>query len=350
MHVGGRTVFVGPAQMQQEADVPETAYTLRSASSSQTNDHAGLSVRKLVVLAGADPDSVGFVSVKRPDGTLAYLAGADIADPPPFPEGPALVWVDGDTSRFFRPVRNDSDVNAADNVGTESGQPLVVDVHAGPLIGVSATARPAKAAAGADIAFSANASGGRDLSYTWTFDDGTHAHGQTVTHAYKLAGGYNAFVTVAGAGDSGGSSPTIHVVIGNPPKGPAPRAGGGSTKRKAPGGGSTSTDSTSKPSSPSAPAPRSTSGPANPALRAGALAATPAKPVPHPRSNLPVINGELLAYSQPLKTAAAPGSIAGARAGTSQDGAGLPVTGIAAAFLIALGAAGESRGRRRFAR
>src|SRR5205085_4564148 len=210
----------------------------------------GLSVRKLVVLAGANPDAVGFVSVKRPDGTLAYLSAGDIADPSPFPEGPALVWVDGETSRFFRPVRDDRDLNAADNIGTATEQPLVVSAHAGRLLTVTATADPTKAPAGTEVSFAADAPGGESLNYTWTFDDGTHGHGPIVKHAYRLAGGYNAFVTVAGTGDSGGSSATIHIVVGNPRKGPATHAGGGSTKHRALGGGLSSPSSSGGSNSP----------------------------------------------------------------------------------------------------
>jgi hypothetical protein len=65
-----------------------------------------------------------------------------------------------------------------------------------------------------------------------------------------------------------------------------------------------------------------------------------------------VINGELLASTQPRKAtvASAHGSIAQARAGASTTPADLPVTGTAAALLIALGAAVEARGRGRLTR
>ena len=354
VHVNGRLAFIPLSQIRQEADVPETAYTLRSAGSTQTNDHAGLSLRKLLVLAGANPDTVGFVSVKRPDGTTAFLQGRDLAEPSPFPEGPALVWVDGETSRFFRPVRNESDVNAADNIGTEPGQPLIVEVHGGPLLSVTATATPTDTTAGATVAFSAHATGeaqSSPLRYTWTFDDGTHGHGASVSHAYKLSGGYNAFVTVRGADDSGGASPTIHVVVGNPPKGPAARAGGGTTKRGAPGGGSASSASRSAGNRPSPTTQSPGSAPAT-TTHAGTPPSPRGKraPASAPQATLPRITGELLAYSQPLaatRVRTGAGKPPAARAGDTRPTAEGLLTATAALALVALGAAGEARGRRR---
>ncbi len=220
VHLPGRTVYVSADRIQQQADVPPTNYTLRSAAGSETDSHSGLSIRKLIALAGGNPDQLGFLRIQRPNGSFAFLTQADLADPSDFQEGPALVFMDGATAHFFRPVRSNTDVNAADNVATISGEPLVMSGHTGDLIAVKAKASPTTTHATQDVSFSATVSGPHandQLKYSWHFDDGTVGHGPNPTHAFALEGGYNVFVTVAGAGDSGGASDTIHITVGKKP-------------------------------------------------------------------------------------------------------------------------------------
>ena len=82
---------------------------------------------------GVAPDALSFVSIRRPNGTLTVLRARDLARPAPFPDGPPLVWLDADSVRFLRPVRDDADVNGADNIAT-AGEDLVVRVQQGPLL------------------------------------------------------------------------------------------------------------------------------------------------------------------------------------------------------------------------
>ena len=237
VHLPGRTVYVSGDRIQQQADVPPTNYTLRSAAGSETDSHSGLSIRKLIALAGGNPDQLGFLRIQRPNGSFAFLTQADLADPSDFQEGPALVFMDGATAHFFRPVRSNTDVNAADNVATiRPASPSSMSGHTGDLIAVKAKASPTTTHATQDVSFSATVSGPHandQLKYSWHFDDGTVGHGPNPTHAFALEGGYNVFVTVAGAGDSGGASDTIHIVVGKkPPSGSGDQAGGGQHGRE----------------------------------------------------------------------------------------------------------------------
>ena len=85
-------------------------------------------MRKLVVLAGVSPDALSFVTIERPNGSLAMLGRADLADPAPFPEGPPIVWMDAGGARYLRPLRGPEDANGADNVDITGGD-LDVRVH-----------------------------------------------------------------------------------------------------------------------------------------------------------------------------------------------------------------------------
>ncbi|MGH2839665.1 MAG: hypothetical protein ACRDKY_02425, partial [Solirubrobacteraceae bacterium] len=86
-------VEVSGAQIAAGADVQSRSYTLRSSpgSAGRKLQLTGMSVRRLLEIAGFDPDTVEFISLVRPDGTLATLRRADFAAASPFPEGPALV-------------------------------------------------------------------------------------------------------------------------------------------------------------------------------------------------------------------------------------------------------------------
>ena len=366
VHLPGRTVYVSADRIQQQADVPPTNYTLRSAAGSETDSHSGLSIRKLIALAGGNPDQLGFLRIQRPNGSFAFLTQADLADPSDFQEGPALVFMDGATAHFFRPVRSNTDVNAADNVATISGEPLVMSGHTGDLIAVKAKASPTTTHATQDVSFSATVSGPHandQLKYSWHFDDGTVGHGPNPTHAFALEGGYNVFVTVAGAGDSGGASDTIHIVVGKkPPGGSGDQSGGGSTDENAPGGGPVSGGGGGNSGSgiggggggsttPSIPPSTSTPPPI--------INNTPQVP-PQPLTSIPkvepgtrAVSGILLASSHPVAIGSllpSPGSPAAARAGSTPHRE-LPIAGAAVVLLLGLGAFRQgARGRIRIPR
>jgi hypothetical protein len=76
----------------------------------------------------------------------------------------------------------------------------------------SATATPTTAEAGVPFAFAASATDpeGEDLTYAWSFDDGSASPGANVDHAFATAGSHQATVTVT---DSAGASATAQVPV-----------------------------------------------------------------------------------------------------------------------------------------
>ena len=216
----GRASVVDEAELAASADVPALPYTIRSDDgSTRTETRGGVSIRTVIALAGGDPDTTSGVSVERPGGGEVTLAGPDLADPSPFPEGPALVWVQDGAAGFLRPVRDEADVNAPDLITGPAGGNLTVTVQSGALLEVLAGADDEKVKPGRRVRFWASASGvdpGERLTYRWHFDDGTEAEGENVRHAFRKPGRYRVYVTVSRGGRSGGASPVITITVGDP--------------------------------------------------------------------------------------------------------------------------------------
>ena len=243
LHIGTQTLVVPAARSSsQNQDVPPRKYTLKGPKSSQQVTVGGTSIQKALQLAGIqDLTNIGFLRITRPDGTFAYLSHDEITNPNAFKDGPPLVRVDSDTTHFFRPQRNSKDQNAADNIATTGGAPLVMAVHGGNILKVKAKADPTTTHAKESVSFSATASGqkkGEKLSYSWHFGDGSKATGQDVQHTYDTAGGYNAFVVVSGDQDSGGSSDTVTITVGKPQQASTTNPGGSGNSGTAPSTGS----------------------------------------------------------------------------------------------------------------
>ena len=223
VHVGTKTVTVTGGQITAGSDVSGT-FTLRQAigQAAPITLH-GMSIRALLGAAGVDPSTVSGVTV----GSAAPLSPVDIGDPPPFPQGPALITVSNGTSRFFRPVRNASDVNAPDYISTGYGQPIDVFVEGGSVaatsvqssqLRVTASAIPTQADPHQLVSFIAlvdNPPPGVDLGYSWSFGDGASTYGAAPNHAYAADGDYPATVTVSGSGKSGISSVVV-IHVGHP--------------------------------------------------------------------------------------------------------------------------------------
>src|SRR4051812_45367407 len=239
-------------QIAAAADVPSTTYTLRATPGGAGTklQLRGLSMRGLLELAGVDPDSIQFVSVTRANGSLAVLKRADLADPPPFPEGPALVTDEGASTRFFRPVRGPRGTNANDNIVSSDAGPLEITVDGGTLLAVRATASPKQTKPGKPVTFEARVRfppAGAHITYHWDFADGTTAVGQRVTHSFANEADQQVQVAVRG---SGGSTPAcakicggvaaVDVRVGDPQGGPNANdgsPGGGEGNPLAPGSG-----------------------------------------------------------------------------------------------------------------
>ena len=138
-----RETRIDEATLRDSVDVPAGTYTLRAkgGAGDAIAHPPAVSLPRLLELAGVAPDALSFVSIRRPNGTLRVLRAPDLARPAPFPEGPPLVWLDADSVRFLRPVRDDADVNGADNIAT-AGEDLAVRVHQGPLLEVALRVAP----------------------------------------------------------------------------------------------------------------------------------------------------------------------------------------------------------------
>jgi hypothetical protein len=203
-----------------------------------------MSIRTLLGAAGIDPSTVTSVTV----GSAGSLSPIDIADPPPFVQGPALITITGSTTRFFRPVRSADDINAPDYITTPPGQPIDVTVE-GPVVPqatvssrlqVTASAAPTEASVNQTVSFAAlvaNPPSGTQLDYSWSFGDGASAFGATPSHAYAADGDYPATVTVSGQGSSGVSA-VVEVHVGHPKRRSSGSGLGNSTATGTGAGGS----------------------------------------------------------------------------------------------------------------
>ncbi len=142
-------------------DVPaNTIYTRRATAGDPGTKIrlGGISVRTLLLQNSVDPDAITFVNITRADGGQVTLRRADLADPPPFAEGPALFSDDGSATRFFRPVRGRYGTNAKDEVvATADSGPLQVYVDGGD-IPVTASATPLTVKTGETVTFTARVS------------------------------------------------------------------------------------------------------------------------------------------------------------------------------------------------
>jgi len=220
------------AQISRFADVGPRRYTVRASPGAKGTRLTlrSMSIRGLLSLGGLNPDRIKFLTIGRADGSLLSLTRADIADPPPFPEGPALVTDDGGTTRFLRPVRDLDGTNAEDNIKTSNAGPLEIVVDGGGLLAVKAKVSRTKVRTGDTVTFSARVRfppPGAQLTYRWDFGDGTSAVGQYVTHAYTLDGDMQAQVSVRGSGGSTarcsttcGGVAAVDLRVGEPPKTP----------------------------------------------------------------------------------------------------------------------------------
>lgn len=233
VHTDDRDLIVGTSEIADAYDVRDLDYTLRSSDGHEEpplHVNAAASVRRVLDLAGVNPDAVGFVETRRGDGTYATLDRADVSSSPPFADGPPIVFVDGPSVRYLRPVRGPSDSNASDNLATLSDEPLELTVHAGNLLIVDATASDLEVDRGEPVSFAATTSGAEDgeaVAIDWDFDDGETAAGADVTHSFAHEGTYAVLARAEGERDSAGTSALLRVVVGTPP----PAEGGG------PGGG-----------------------------------------------------------------------------------------------------------------
>ena len=249
---GGGDRFFDADELDRLRDVPPTDYLLRAGpgDAGQTQTLSGTSVRRLV--SSAYPiDQAGFVRFVRADGTWATLTRAELGDPPPFQDGLfPLVFVDSVGTRYFRPVRDDRDGNARDNLSTRSDSPLEGWVQTGRVLSVTAEGDPGQVDPGDTVTFRAEVTStlpNEQVTIRWTFGDGASATGSSVTHAYGSQGAYDALATVSGSRDSGGTSDLVRVRVGDGRRDTGPGVPGGEKNPTGPGGGPAEGDPSGEP-------------------------------------------------------------------------------------------------------
>ena len=351
-------------------DVPaSTIYTRRATAGDPGTKIrlGGISVRTLLLLNNVDPDAITFVNITRADGGQVTLRRADLADPPPFAEGPALVSDDGSATRFFRPVRGRYATNAKDEVvATADSGPLQVYVDGGD-IPVTASATPLTVKTGETVTFTARVSfrpPGARLTYDWDFGDfATSTGSATVTHKFDSAGNKQARVSVRGRGGSTQRCATfcagtdaVNVQVGEVPARPTttqttpgagngnPQAPGSSTGTGGGGQGGSGGNAAGTGTTPTARTPS---------------AAAPAKPKPKPPPPPPkepfgvTISGVLINDTGETVRKLPSGAPAGAPKGEQESSGGktdraleVPVSALLAFAVICLGALRERRGVR----
>jgi len=363
VRVADRETRIDADTLRDAADVPAGTYTLRGqgAAGDAIAHPPAVSLSRVLELAGVSPDAMSFVAIRRPNGTLSVLRVADLARPAPFPEGPPLVWLDADSVRFLRPVRDDADVNGADNIAT-AGEDLVVRVQQGPLLQVALRVAPAAPRAGERAHLEARITGaqpGAALTVRWRFGDGAEATGPAVSHRWRTPGVYAVVASAEGADDSGGASEPLVVTVGAP-RDRSDRVGGGRGDReRSPVTGPTEPPEDAAPPAPSpSPAPAPDAGAPEEPAAAPAPASGPAdppkrRPRARRRTGLPgavPVRGVLVAATIPAEAAAAPSATlpAAARPGAppEHEDAALPAGAAIACSLLALGAWRERRRRR----
>jgi hypothetical protein len=224
---GGAQGFVSEAELKAAAEAePTREYLLRATpgEAGTSTPRRGVPVRALIESAGIAFDPEGFVTVPRPNGTVAYLPTADFEEPSPvFEEGkPAVFSADSGSIRFLRPLiaADPEDVNAEDNIATVGGESLDVGVRGGHVLEVTATATSTSLESGAAVTLTAAVTGGlpgEAISFSWSFGDGSFAAGTTVSHSFAGVGTYEVRVTATGNEESGGESRPLDLVVGNPP-------------------------------------------------------------------------------------------------------------------------------------
>ena len=161
------------------------------------------------------------IRVDAPDGPLVGTATVPVT-------GGWQVW-ETVTAELDAPVTSDRVYFVAASPTGETGSIFNVNwmefngagVSSNQAPDVEITATPTEGEAPVDVAFEATAvdpDGDTDLTYAWTFGDGTVADGPSVNHLYESAGDYTATVTVT---DSGGAASfaTVDITVTNPAPG-----------------------------------------------------------------------------------------------------------------------------------
>ena len=375
---GGAERRVDEGALRAAADVPAGVVVLRSQPGpGEVIAHPpAVSLPRVLELAGVAPGALSFVSVRRPNGTVAAIRADDLAAAPP------IVWLDADSVRFYRPPRDDADLNAADNFAT-AGDDLAVRVRQGALLDVQVRVQPVRPRAGERVRLEAQVTGapeGSAIVVRWRFGDGAGGAGAAAAHRWRRPGTYAVVASAEGDDDSAGASVPVLVQVGerrrpereedpgrgdaDPEQAPATGPDSGAPGAAAPPGPDAGAPGAAAPPAPDAGASDAAAPPAPDASAPTPAATPPPDPEvggspagprvkqrerPAGRDVPPApqqVEGVLVAATLPADAEPAPAPAG--RAGRDVAGADLtyPLAGLAACGLVGLGAFRERRRRR----
>lgn len=350
------------SQIRAGADIRGRSYQLRrsSSGSGRTLRLTGMSISALLSRVGIDAGSITAVKISRDNGSVLRLTPGEVRSPP-FPEGPALVYYDGQQTGFLRPVRASGGPNVQDHV---LGGDIEVIVDGKRDLVVKAKASPRRADVGETITFTASVTdppAGATLRYVWSFGAETY-EGKSVTYSYDAADpSALAQVEVIASGGSQcaatcGGTAQVTVRVGDaeqdePNSGSGPGSGSGDAQA----GSSTGTGGGGQGGSGGGPGGSGT----DPDAGGDSSAKTAPKPEPKskPKPFGTTISGVLINDLGARVRKLPGGTPAGAAAGTPKTGGDergdappIGVGGVLALAAFALGALRERRGvRLRFA-
>lgn len=311
-------------------DVIGTSYVLRSSTGDAVQTVTGFSLGKVIEAAGVDPISFSYLEVQRPAGGAVMLSRHQALDPGAFPEGFPVVYATAAGTGFLRPSAGPEDLNAAD--AFEAPQGVTVVLRKGSPLQVRVKASPLRTRPGKKVTFTAmvdRAGSGEQLTYSWYFDDGHSAEGETTSHSFAKRGSYDVVVGVTTPGDDVGASAVVTVQVGAPVSGPDRKGGGRSKDAGAPDHGA-ATGSSGTPLRHAA-----TAGDP-PAVAVAEQSKREAKPKPQPRAETnEQVSGVLLSAPEaPEPTVEMPAARSGHLDG---DGGGTSLPDVAIGLLVTAG-------------
>lgn len=331
-------------------DVVDRSYVLRGSTGESTQAVTGFSLAKLIDAAGADPFSFSYLEVQRPGGGAVLLSRHQALDDGAFADGPPVVYAASGGTGFLRPGGGSDDLNADDSFLAPQGVTLVL--RKGTPLRVKAKASTLRTRPGKPVEFSAlveQAGAGEQLSYSWTFDDGKSAEGETVSHSFAEKGSYKVVLGVTSPGNEAGSSAVVTIQVGAPIAGPNRKGGGHNRDKDAPDHGAAAGPSTGTGTGggTGTPSPSAGTGTESSAAPAPQEPAPVAEATPEPAGE--EVSGELLTASTASERQQQPQAEArrGSLDGEGGSGGGVPAAawgGLATLGLLGLGGLLEARG------
>ena len=159
-----------------------------------TDIAGGVSITRLIQLAGADPAAVTRVEVTNPaTGLPVVLIGEEVRQPSSFLDQLPAVFLDQTEAGFLRPLRTEDDMNADDAFTAPVGEELQVHVWSPSPLEVHARVSATTTTVGKPVTFFVTARGGvpgEVLKAHWRFGDGQRARSAWRDAAYLPARTY----------------------------------------------------------------------------------------------------------------------------------------------------------------